>query len=542
MVSGSIFDEEDDFVLADGGDTGVTKSNNSARPELQPRPVTNRAPNETQPQTRRDLRAVNTTTRPTLPVLNMETRPPRTLPPAPETRRPPVAPQQQTPIAPRPTPVAPQPQPPVQREPEQYQPQPEWNTPAVQNNPAPYQHAERQPEPQRYVEPTYLHDTPTAVAPVNFPVREPSRELAPMQNHVQPYQQTERPPAPEVQGHNQQSSLYAEETPAPKKKGFGGGKPPAKGRAAKAPREKKPSNFAGRRKTILVVRIIAGIIALVLLGAGVKSIFFPPQFPGQAMVLGAVRSNLGVTAFPAAAGEGFVSSFSREYLTITPKGNSDKIDALKEYTNDTLATSLIVAGDDNAAQTVTQGPIISGVKSVDDTQAIYTVAAEVNGKRWVYFNIPVYYDKTKNGFLISGSPAFIAPPVKAVDPALKSEYTNDTKLANEVTSNIQGFFQAWATSNAEGLGRYMTNDAPETAKIGLNSAYTFVAVSDIRVEAKGPEDAKPNNRKAEATVSWADPANPKITYRQTYKLELFKQPDERWYIANIEGGAAKTSD
>lgn len=524
-MSGSIFDNDDDFVLADGSDTGSAKSTNAARPELPVRPTE-------EAQTRRGLRSPGS--RPVLPAVPNEVRP-RPLPPAPDTQL--RAPTTHTPSysapAPTPTPAptyqepAPRPEP-AYREPVQQQ----QYTPPVQPV---HQEIERRPAEPQYAEPS------RAIAPVNFPVREEIRDIDPAPRSQNPYQELEqRSQAAYVEPERNRSSLYEEE-PTPQKGSRAAKRNTGKAKNQKQPREKKPSNFSGNRKWILVVRIVAATVAAILLASGAKAIFFPPTFPGQAVVLGAVKKNLGITGFPTAAGEGFVSSFSREYLTITPKESSKKTEALKQYTIDVLATSIVSSSDDTLAQTVTQGPIISGVESIDDNNAIYTVAAQLNGTRWVYFNVPVYFDKTANGFLVSGTPAFIAPPVKAADPKKPNDYENDTKLANDVTSNIEGFFKAWATSNKEGLGRYMTNDAPETAKIGLSNTFQFVSVGDIRVESKGSEDANPNNRKAQATVVWADPANPKITYRQTYNLELFKQPDERWYIANIEGGAAKTS-
>lgn len=519
-MSGSIFDNDDDFVLADGSDIGSAKSPAAPRPETPVRPVQNEV------QSRRNLRSPGT--RPSLPPApDMNRRLPTSRPVAPTHQTP--EPRQAEPEYRAPAPAPQQYTPPVP------QPQPEQYFPPVQQ-PARQELEPRLVEQPRYVEPS------NAVAPVNFPVRENIRDIDPAPRNQSPYQELEQRSTPTyAEPERNRSSLYDEEELAPKKGSRASKRTANNSKGKKAPREKKPSNFAGNRKWILVVRIIAATLALILLAAGAKSIFFPPTFPGQATVLGAVKKNLGITAFPTAAGEGFVSSFSREYLTITPKESSKKTEALKQYTIDVLATSIVSSSDDTLAQNVTQGPIISGVESVDDNNAIYTVAAQLNGTRWVYFNVPVYFDKTANGFLVSGTPAFIAPPVKAADPKKPNDYENDTKLANDVTSNIQGFFQAWATSNKEGLGRYMTNDAPETAKIGLSNTFTFVSVSDIRVESKGSEDPKPNNRKAQATVVWADPTNPKITYRQTYNLELFKQPDERWYIANIEGGAAKTS-
>ena len=524
-MSGSIFDNDDDFVLADGSDTGSAKSPSAARPEpIAPRPTE-------EPQTRRGLRAP-TSSRPTLPSLPAETRSRPTLPPVPNTSS--------RPASTNPAPAYTPPAAPVFQEPVRQQPEPTYRTPEPEQRYTPpvqqtHQEVERFPvEPQR-------SEPSRAVAPINFPVREEIRDIDPAPRSQNPYQELEqRSPAPYNEPERNRSSLYEEE-PVPARGSRSGKRNTGKTKPAKQPRAKKPSNFSGNRKWILIIRIIAATVAAILLISGAKAIFFPPTFPGQAVVLGAVKKNLGITGFPTAAGEGFVSSFSREYLTITPKESSKKTEALKQYTIDVLATSIVSSTDDNLAQTVTQGPIISGVESVDDNNAIYTVAAQLNGTRWVYFNVPVYYDKNANGFLVSGTPAFIAPPVKAADPKKPNDYENDTKLANDVTSNIQGFFQAWATSNKEGLGRYMTTDAPETAKIGLNNTFTFVSVSDIRVESKGSTDPKPNSRKAQATVIWADPANPKITYRQTYNLELYKQPDERWYIANIEGGAAKTS-
>lgn len=316
----------------------------------------------------------------------------------------------------------------------------------------------------------------------------------------------------------------------------------SKGRASKASRDKKekgPSlktQFAGGRRNVLIVRAVAISLVLGSLGVGVNSVFNSPPVPTRDDVVALVRDDLKITKFDPASANAFVSSFSREYLTYTPDKTSDRLTAFKTFTTDALATKFaFTGGGAEAAQTVTEGPIITGSQAIDDVSASYEVAAKVNGA-WLYFNVPVYYDEATNGFSISGTPSFTPAPMRAEPKALPAPFVNDLDLANEIEPYAESFFKAWGQSATVDLDRLVDKDANVTTKTGLQKAVVFEKLEKLTVQAKGEDDnTDPNKRLAQAEVTWTHPSNPQIAYKQTYDMKLIKV-DELWYIADISGG------
>lgn len=311
----------------------------------------------------------------------------------------------------------------------------------------------------------------------------------------------------------------------------------AKPKREKASKAKGPSSFSGGRAGVVVVRVFAITVVAILMFAGGKSIFFPPQIPDPTTVTNVVKKRLGVTNFPIDSGKAFVTSFAKIYLTVDP-ANPNSNDVFVPYMNSSLAANMTSSNGNESKQIVTEGPIISGVKSVDDSNAIYTVAARLNSAtNWVYVNVPVYYDGDSVGFAVSGMPAFAPAPTKITAPPAGSPFEQDTKLAAEIkTSVMEQFFPAWASSNTAGINLIVLESANSEAKIGLANSVKFVSIQAFTVEQKQPDAADENTRKAQATIVWASPTDAKITYTQQYSLTLFRQPDNRWYIKELTSG------
>lgn len=311
----------------------------------------------------------------------------------------------------------------------------------------------------------------------------------------------------------------------------------AKAKKEKVTTEKGPSGFSGGRAGVMVVRVFAIAVVAILMLAGGKSIFFPPQIPDPTTVTNVVKKRLGVTNFPAENGRAFVTSFAKVYLTVDPASPNSN-DVFAPYMNSSLAANMTSSSGTEAKQVVTEGPIISGVKSVDDSNAIYTVGAKLNsGANWIYVDVPVYYDGDSVGFAVSGMPAFAPAPTKITAPPAGAPFEQDTKLADEIkTSAMEQFFPAWAASNTAAINLIVLKDANPEAKIGLANSVKFASIQAFTVEQKQPGDPDENTRKAQATIKWTSVADPKITYTQQYNLVLFRQPDNRWYIKELTSG------
>lgn len=376
----------------------------------------------------------------------------------------------------------------------------------------------------------------------------PQRDESPRSLYAQkPYIPEESPRS--VPARNEQpvqSYPEAHATPAvkqPQQNSSSSNNKPAK--AARVPREKKakedkvkgPNRFSGGRSGVVVVRVFAVMVVAVLMLAGGKSIFFPTQIPDPTTITNVVKKRLGVTNFPAENGQAFVASFTRLYFTVDP-ANISSTDVYAPYMNSTLASNMTTSNGAAGKQTITEGPIISGIKSVDDENAIYTVGVKLSsGANWVYVDVPVYYDKDKAGFAISGMPAFAPAPTKITAPQAGAPFERDAKLADSVKASVmEQFFPAWAASTTAGINLVVLGDANSEAKIGLANAVKFVSIQDFTVEIKQPGDVDETTRKAQATVIWASPTDAKITYTQQYNMVLFRQPDNRWYIKELTSG------
>jgi hypothetical protein len=310
----------------------------------------------------------------------------------------------------------------------------------------------------------------------------------------------------------------------------------AKPTKAKEAKNKGPGSFSGGRAGVVVVRVFAITVVAILLLAGTKSVFFPTQIPDPTTVTNVVKKRLGVTNFPTENGQAFVTSFARIYFTVDPT-NTNSTDAYTPYMSSSLASSMTASNGTEAKQTITEGPIVSGVKSIDDENAVYTVGAKLSTGNWMYIDIPVYYDKDNVGFAISGMPAFAPAPAKITAPPAGAPFTPDTKLADTIKSSVmEQFFPAWAASNTAGINLVVLGTANSEAKIGLSNSVKFVSIQSFSVEQKQPDDPEENTRKAQATVVWASPTDAKINYTQQYNLTLFRQPDNRWYIKELTSG------
>lgn len=324
----------------------------------------------------------------------------------------------------------------------------------------------------------------------------------------------------------------------------GSKRPPKKdtkraGKGSKDKADKPPSAFFGDRKRVLITNISAGVLCLSILGVGANAIFNPPYIPSPDDMAGLINQELNITTFNKESAKPIVSSFVREYFTHTAE-EDDKAKKLSAYTTESIAsdisTSFTLAT--GTKQSISGEPQILEIKAVDDNNAIYTVGSKL-GSRWVYIDVPVFYNDTTKSYAISGVPTFVPPPTIAEVGAEVVKPESDTEVDTEVTTeteeNVRSFLKAWASSDSEALSRYITNDATRATRIGLQNTAYFSSMETYEVNylPEGSPDEE-NLRNATVTVIWGNTAkNPTIKYNQNFSLKLYKQPDNRWYIADI---------
>jgi hypothetical protein len=315
-----------------------------------------------------------------------------------------------------------------------------------------------------------------------------------------------------------------------------------KPKAEKVVPEKKISSLRGGRKGVVIGKVAISGILVILCFVGAKSIFFPTQFPSPAQIIAVVKDDLNVTAFPVDKANSFVINFTKAYLTITPtQENTARDNLLRQFASEGVLNSMkmsIINGDGTGVQqqTVTSEPIITGVNSVDDTNAIFTVQTQVSSGSTLLLSIPVYYDEKINSFAIS-APASILPATglaKVPNTNHEITWTNDSDVVKVLSPDLENYLKAWGASDTDIIKRYISPNATLTAKTGLGGSVVFSKVTDLTVEFKA-EDSGENlaEREAKFSVEWADAKTPNVIYTQTYKLDIFEQPDKRWYIKDI---------
>lgn len=303
------------------------------------------------------------------------------------------------------------------------------------------------------------------------------------------------------------------------------------------------SRYTGERKRVKYSMIAAVTIIALLSAGGVKQFFFPEQIPSPDVVTSTVSEQLGFTQFPEELGMGWVALFTEEYLTIDPEAKISRDDRLAPFITDGTAASFNAGGGADTKVSVTGGPFVSGVESIDDERAIYTVSAVVTGGKWVYLKVPVFYDSDRNAFTVYQSPSFVPRPQVADAPILDPEWLADATLSTEMQKHLTPFFESWGASDGQNLERFLLTDASVSARTGLQGAVKFQSLGSVSVEAYTSADGSTDDeaaenpmreRKAIAQVTWADPKQDGVTYTQNYDLVIYQQPDDRWYVKDID--------
>lgn len=300
----------------------------------------------------------------------------------------------------------------------------------------------------------------------------------------------------------------------------------------------KESKYSGGRKKILILQITVYAVLGMILLAGAKTIFLPNTGPTPNQIIMTVKKSLGVTEFPTSRGEGFVAAFSDVYLTLNNNGVAERNTALAPYMPLSVIQEQSFQQSGPATQAVTAGPYVTSVKSVDNNNAVYTVATQINDGIWIYMDVPVYFDSENDSFAVSGSPAFTPAPEQAAVPAQPKSWTTDDKaVVDAFMPNAELFFTAWSKSDKKAMNAYITEDADTTASSGLNGSARFSRISSLHVEPE-PEFADVSNgeiRKARISIVWENPYVDKTSYQQTYDLVLKKVADQ-WRIQSLNGG------
>lgn len=379
-----------------------------------------------------------------------------------------------------------------------------------------------------------------------------ARAAVPVANTVAPVTASNAVPAPVS------IDTLAEGKGKKKKQGFFA-PPPKKGQTAKATKSPKESKYAGERKKVLYIRLIAGTVAAVVVFAGFQAMFFPDTGPTKTQVQAAAKEAVNYTGFPTASGEQFAMDFSRAYFNFDPADKTKREESLERFASPELVTLIDVTPLSSteaesikkadptvaviASQSITYGPYVVASKNLTDKAAVFTVKVGLNSGNVVYFDVPVKYDPTNYSLTLAGPPSF-SKPIQNTGEVKPDEYTvtfeggSDSKIVESFQSDLEAYLSAWALSDSTIINRYILDKAAtDNAKKGLQKAVKFNKIIKLQVEPL--DESKPSTqkfRRVEVNVLWED-TKTSLRYPQQYRMIIGLNPDNKWAVQDIENFA-----
>lgn len=324
----------------------------------------------------------------------------------------------------------------------------------------------------------------------------------------------------------------------------------------KTTRKKANNPFTGNRKIVLGIRIVAGVVASVIVFAGLNSILFPPNFPSPDQVISKVKEGLNITDFPTQKATGFVIDFTTAYFTVDPNNYGARDEQLLKYiSKDKLQETDLVfnrstveesnapaTGVETLGQSIIGVPAIVNTYSIDNNNAVFTVQVALSTGTTMYVDVPVYWNPKNNGMAIS-APLSIVPAIGLTtipQDNLNEEWANDKDVVDAFEDDLKKYLEAWAASDKTSIDRYTTDKATLMAKLGLGGTVKLERLDSLEVASVDEEaGADPRTRNAKIDVVWKDANNEAFTYKQSYMLTIKQKPDEKWYVDNINSVVIK---
>jgi hypothetical protein len=260
-------------------------------------------------------------------------------------------------------------------------------------------------------------------------------------------------------------------------------------------------------------RVLLGAAVVLVLLLGLRDIV-RPFLGGQPRQQAADTS----ASYPRAAAEAFASRFAMAYLTFDSARPQQRQRALQQYVGPGEAST---AGWDGQGRQTAVLALPAGIEVSDSAHALVTVAALVDGGRWLYLAVPVVTDG--QGLAVSGTPVLLPSPALANAAQQGEVVDQDPALSAQLRPYLTAFLRAYAASSQAELAYY---EAPGVELSGLGGEVTLAGLDELGVEQ--PSGAQ---RSVVASVRWMDPASGG-TLTQRYRLRLV-QMDGKWLVGDL---------
>jgi hypothetical protein len=304
---------------------------------------------------------------------------------------------------------------------------------------------------------------------------------------------------------------------------YGDESPVTRGRGN--PAAKSPWGGSGGRWTVWPLRVILWVAILVIGYRGITAILLN-ETPSSASNSNTPAAASASSQFPVTLAEAYAVEFGQVYLNFSPATANQRQQQLATFIPSGVGGA---NGSDPQFGWTGSGTLqldseqVAGITVRSSTTAVVTLLATINGKL-VEVSVPVY--SSGGGVVVSGHPAFLAAPSSAQLPAAPQPAT-DQNAQNELTSQLQAFFTAYASGDQATLNRYL---APGVSINGLNGAVRFGSINSITVPTGGA------TRHITVSVNWLLPGLGKQGVPQlttTYDMTVVDQQSGKWYVEDI---------
>ena len=280
----------------------------------------------------------------------------------------------------------------------------------------------------------------------------------------------------------------------------------------------------GGRWLIWVARAIAWAVLLLIGYRGVLAIV---QGPGPRAPAGSGELSGGNSQFPVTVAEAYALQFGDVYLNFSPAGAAARSEELAKF----LPPGTDPADGWNGAGTQRLlGERVAGVSVTGRHTAVVTLLVQLGNGRLIELGVPVY--ATAGGMSVSGLPAWLPGPAKAIPPSA-GQQTSDQPIEAALQTQLPPFFRAYASGDQGTLSRFTTRGAHIT---GLHNDVSFGGIDSVYAPAGGV------TRQISVTVTWRLPSAAATTAKSagvapatlqmTYQMTVVRQGGA-WDIRSI---------
>ena len=303
--------------------------------------------------------------------------------------------------------------------------------------------------------------------------------------------------------------------------------------------EQRPQQWrgAGGRWLVWTFRVVLWAVLLIIGFRGVAAIVTSPRqsASGDAGSANAATTDSG---FPTGLAEAFALQFGNVYLNFSPATAAQRASELVPF---------IPVGSDpqfgwnGAGSQQLRSEQVASISVQDAHHALVTLLAQVSSGL-IELGVPIY--AAQGGLVVSAEPALLPGPERATPPSSSSAASDPAAVA-ALSTQLPGFFRAYASGDQEALGRFL---APGAVVTGLGGAVTFSSISGMEVPSGGA------TRKIAVSVVWqfaGQTAKTKARHSQdssvndaspglemTYEMTVLRQHGS-WYVQAIGPSATQ---